>query len=186
MTAIGQVYWKPVSKKVKSLTCVRVFVTPWTVTYQAPRSMGFSRHRYWSGLPFPSPRDFPNPGIEPRSSALQAGTLLSEPLEKTIMSVVGSSSMAFIVLVYVSFSVVSDSLRPHGLWPARLLCLWESPGTISGVDCHSLWQRNFPTQGSNPDLLHRRQVRYRLSYREVLKRLAVVGFDSTPPKRLET
>ena len=42
-------------KNVKSLTHVRVFATPWTVTYQAPQSMGFPRHKYWSGLPFPSP-----------------------------------------------------------------------------------------------------------------------------------
>ena len=46
--------------------------TPWTVTCQAPLSMGFSRQDYWSGLPFPSPEDLPNPGIEPRSPALQA------------------------------------------------------------------------------------------------------------------
>ena len=55
--------------------CVRLFVTPWTVAYQAPPSMGFSRQEYWSGLPFPSPGDLPNPGIEPRSPALQADTL---------------------------------------------------------------------------------------------------------------
>ena len=50
--------------KVKSLSCVWVFATPWTVTYQVPLSMGFSRKEYWSGLPFPSPGDLPNPGIE--------------------------------------------------------------------------------------------------------------------------
>ena len=50
--------------KVKSLSRVRLFATPWTVAYQAPPSMGFSRQEYWSGLPFPSPRDIPNPGIE--------------------------------------------------------------------------------------------------------------------------
>ena len=47
-------------------------VTPWTVTCQTPLSMGFSRQEYWSGLPFPSPEDFPDPGIEPGSLALQA------------------------------------------------------------------------------------------------------------------
>jgi len=60
-------YWEV---KVKSLSCVRLFVTPWTAAYQAPPSMGFSRQEYWSGLPFPSPGDLPNPGIETRSSAL--------------------------------------------------------------------------------------------------------------------
>ena len=64
--------------KVKSLSRVQLFATPWTVAYQAPLSMGFSRQEYWSGLPFPSPGDLPDPGIEPRSSALQADTLLSE------------------------------------------------------------------------------------------------------------
>ena len=62
----------------KSLSHVWLFVTSWTVAYQAPWSMGFSRQEYWSGLPFPSP-DLPNPGIEPGSPALQTDTLPSEP-----------------------------------------------------------------------------------------------------------
>ena len=53
--------------KVKSLSHVQLFGTPWIVAYQAPQSMEFSRQDYWSGLPFPSPADLPNPGIEPRS-----------------------------------------------------------------------------------------------------------------------
>ena len=65
--------------KVKSLSRVRLFATPWTIAHQAPPSMGFSRHRYWSGVPFPSPGDFADPGIEPRSSALQSDALTSEP-----------------------------------------------------------------------------------------------------------
>ena len=64
---------------VKSLSRVRLFVTPWTVARQAPLSMGFSRQEYWSGLPFPSLGDLPNPGIEPGSAALQADALPSEP-----------------------------------------------------------------------------------------------------------
>ena len=63
----------------KSLSRVQLFVTPWTVTYQAPLSKGFSRQEYWSGLPFPSPRGLPDPGIEPGSPALQADALPSEP-----------------------------------------------------------------------------------------------------------
>ena len=62
----------------KLLSCVRLFATPWTVAHQAPPSMGFSRQEYWSGLPFPSPEDLPNPGFEPRSPALQADALTSE------------------------------------------------------------------------------------------------------------
>ena len=61
--------------KVKSLSRVRLFATPRTVAYQAPQSMEFSKQEYWSGLPFPSPGDLPNPGIEPGSPALQANAL---------------------------------------------------------------------------------------------------------------
>ena len=65
--------------KVKSLSHVRLFATPWTIVHQAPPSMGFSRQEYWSGLPFPSLGNLPNPGIEPRSPALQEDTLTPEP-----------------------------------------------------------------------------------------------------------
>ena len=68
--------------KVKSLSHVWLFSTPWTVTYQAPQSMGFSRQEYGSELPFPSPGDLPNPGIEPGSPVLQTEALPSEPLGK--------------------------------------------------------------------------------------------------------
>ena len=60
--------------KVKSLSRVRLFATPWTVACQAPPSMGFSRQECWSGWPFPSPGDLPDPGIEPGSPTLQADT----------------------------------------------------------------------------------------------------------------
>ena len=65
--------------EVSSLSCVQLFATPWTVVHQALPSMGFSRQEYWSGLPFPSPGELPDPGIEPGSPALQAGALPSEP-----------------------------------------------------------------------------------------------------------
>ena len=65
--------------KVKSLSRVQLFATPWTVAYQAPPSMGFSRQECWSRLPFPSLGDLPDPGIKPGSPALQADTLPSEP-----------------------------------------------------------------------------------------------------------
>ena len=65
--------------KVKSLSRVRLFATPWIVAYEASPSMGFSRQEYWSGLPFPSPGHLPDPGIEPRSPALEADTLTSDP-----------------------------------------------------------------------------------------------------------
>ena len=56
--------------------------TPWTVALQAPPSMGFSRQEYWSGLPFPSPGDLLDPGMEPGSPAFQADSLPSEPQDK--------------------------------------------------------------------------------------------------------
>ena len=59
-------------EKTKSLSCVRLLATLWTVAHQAPVSMGFSRQEYWSGLSFPSPGDLPSSGIEPGFSALQA------------------------------------------------------------------------------------------------------------------
>ena len=66
----------------ESLSHVQLFVTPWTVAYQVPPSMEFSRQEYWSGLPLPSPGNLPNPGIEPGYPALQADALLSEPRGK--------------------------------------------------------------------------------------------------------
>ena len=85
--------------EVKSLSCVQLFVTPRTVACQSPLSMEFSRQEYWSGLPFPSPGDLPNPGIEPRSPALQAVSLPSKPP--------GESDS---LLLFFSHQVVSDSL----------------------------------------------------------------------------
>ena len=71
--------------KVKSLSHVQLFVTPWTVAYHTPPSMGFSRQEYQSGFPFPSPEDLLDPGIKPRSPALQADALLSEPPGKSVL-----------------------------------------------------------------------------------------------------
>ena len=70
-------YPKPVKRYL--LSRVQLFETPWTVANQAPLSVRFSRQEYWSGLPFPSLGDLPNPGIKPESPALQVGSLPSEP-----------------------------------------------------------------------------------------------------------
>ena len=67
----------------------------------------------------------------------------------------------------VSHSVVSDSLRPHGLQSARILCPWDSSGKNTGVGCRFLLQGIFPTQGSNLDLLRCRQILYHLSYKDM-------------------
>ena len=78
----------------KSLSRVRFFATSWTVAHQAPLSMEFSRQEYWSGLPFPSPGDLPNPGIEPKSPTLQADALPSEPHGKP-QNLVGEREMNY-------------------------------------------------------------------------------------------
>ena len=69
-------------ERVKSLSRVQLFSIPQTVAHQTPLSMGFSRQEHWSGLLFPSPGDLPNPAIEPRSPALQADSLPTDPPEK--------------------------------------------------------------------------------------------------------
>ena len=89
-------------RNVKSLSCVRRFATPWTVAYQAPQSMEFSRQEYWSGLPFPSPEDRPNPGIEPRSPALQADALPSA--DNKCHKMVQESSLNFKNVAFPLFS----------------------------------------------------------------------------------
>ena len=78
----------------KSLSRLRIFVTPWTVAYHAPPSMGFSRQEYWSELPFPSSGDLPDPGIEPRSPTFQADALTSEPPGKAIKSLYGTLKLS--------------------------------------------------------------------------------------------
>ena len=75
----GNQPWILIGSEVKSLSRVWLFATPWIVAYQAPQSMEFFRQDYWSGLPFPSPGNLPDPGIEPGSPALQADALPSEP-----------------------------------------------------------------------------------------------------------
>ena len=66
------------------LSHVRLFMTLWAVAYQATLSTGFSRQKYWTGLPFPSPGDLPDPGTEPLSSGLAGGFFTTKPLEKVI------------------------------------------------------------------------------------------------------
>ena len=73
---------KKVYQKVKSLSPVWLFATPWTIAYQDPPSMEFSRQEYWIGLPFPSPGYLPNPEIKPESPSLLADALPSEPSGK--------------------------------------------------------------------------------------------------------
>ena len=70
----------------QSLSCVRLFVTLWVIAHQALLSVGFFRQEYWSGLPFPSPGDLPELGIEPASPVLQACYFPAEPLGIRLLS----------------------------------------------------------------------------------------------------
>ena len=81
--------------EVKSLSRVQLFAIPWTVVYQVSLSMGFSRQEYWSGLPFPSPGDLPDPGIEPKSPALAGGFFTIEPPGKLVKIII--SKMGFLI-----------------------------------------------------------------------------------------
>ena len=108
--------------KLKSLSCVRLFVTPWTVAYQVPPSMGFSRQEYWSGLPFPG--DLPDPGIKLRSPVLKADALTFEPPGKLILS-------AYDIFIHVmgKEAVSTSSLGEKGMstssiWPFVVCMNW--------------------------------------------------------------
>ena len=89
------------SKEVKwNRSVVSDSVTPWTLAYQVPPSMGFSRQEYWSGLPVPSPGDLPDPGIEPGSPTFQADALTSEPPGKPSQEGWTGKSTKFLVISY--------------------------------------------------------------------------------------
>ena len=92
---------------------VQLFVTPWTVALQTPLSMGFSRHKYWSGLPFPSPGYLPDPGIWPRSPILWADSLPPEPAGKPL---VPSEELKSIIR-YITSGELGPCLEDAQLFP---------------------------------------------------------------------
>ena len=106
----------------KLLSHVRLFATSWTVAYQAPLSMEFSRQEYWSGLPVPSPQNIPNPGIKPRSSTLQADSLPSEPPGKPMCI---HESQSEVTQSCPTLCDLMDCSLPgssvHGIFQARIL-----------------------------------------------------------------
>ena len=101
---------------VQSLSHVQFFAITWTVAHQVPLSMGLSRQEYWSGLPFPSPVDLLDLGMELMSPELADRFFPTKPPGKP---------SSLVVLCCVQSPVMSDPLRPHGLQPASLLCPWE-------------------------------------------------------------
>ena len=81
---------------VQLLSRAQLFATPWSIAHQAPLSMGFPGQEYWSGLPFPSPGDLPDPGIKPMSSALAGGFFTVEPSTHTQSSMGTPQSKIFL------------------------------------------------------------------------------------------
>ena len=145
---------------------VRLFATQWTVARQAPLFMRFFRQKYWSGLPCP-----PSPGSSQtrdpnplRYPALAGGFFTTSATWETLHCIIKYMGGKKKKKERMSRSFVYGSLRPHGLWPARLLCPGYSPSKNTGVGCQFLPQGIFPTQGSNLRLLHCRQIFYRLSH----------------------
>ena len=120
----------------KSLSCVQLFATPWTVAYQAPLSMEFSRQEYWSGLPFPSPGDLPDPGVEPGlPHCRQTLYHLSHhwPLGKCKFKLLWNNTAHLFSSVQCSRSVMSDSLWPHESQHAKPPCPSPTPGVYSNL-----------------------------------------------------
>ena len=98
--------------EVKSVSRVWLFATPWTVAYKAPLSTELSRQEYWRGLPFPSPGDPPNPGIEPGSPASQADALPSESPGKPVLTILCNHHVGS----YLRRRTGSSPVDPVGCW----------------------------------------------------------------------
>ena len=113
---------------------VQLFAPLWTVTHQAPLSMGISRQEHWSGLPRSTSRDLPDPGIKPESPALQTAFFFftSEPPETPLLMAAAAKSLQ-------SCPTLCDR---HGWQPTRLCRPWDSPGKNSGVGRHFLLPPN--------------------------------------------
>ena len=126
----------------KSLSRVRLFVTPWTVAYQAPPSMGFSRQECCSGLPFPSPGDLPDPGIEPGSPTLWADALLSEPPGKLAFRYSGSLWFLFIMEVPPCGWGWSSGLPRFPGWKLVSVFLWVELDLFS-LECNEVSSSEF-------------------------------------------
>ena len=117
----------------KSLQLCPTLCDPMDHSQQAPLSMGFSRQKYWSGLPFPPPGDLPDPGVEPASftSCITGGLITTSATWEAIPCGRGLQKGTDEVRVQFSRSVVSDSLQPHELQHARPTCPSPTPGVHS-------------------------------------------------------
>ena len=122
--------------------------------------MRFSRQEYWSGLPSPSPGDLPDPGFKPRSPALQADALTSQPPQSSVRTwphpsvhlLPGAAGVLGVSCATCS-AQLHPTLRPQDCSPPGSPVHGDSPGKKTGVGCHALLQGIFPTQGSGLYLL---------------------------------
>ena len=133
------------------LSRVWLFVAPWTVACQAFLPMEFSKQEYWSGLPFPTLEDLPDPGIEPVSlvaPALAGGFFTTGLPGKPKLNHV----LCLVTQLCLTLCDPMDC-SPQGSSVHR-----NSPGKNTGGACHSLLQGILPTQGSDPALLHCRWI----------------------------
>ena len=137
-------------------THVWLFASLWTEALQAPLSVGFSRQKWWSGLPCPPLGDLPDPGIKPASltSPTLAGGFFTT-------SATWEAHQIFLCCVTQSCPTLCDTM--DGSLPDSSVH-GDSPGKNTGVGCHDLLQVIFPTQRLNPGLLHCRWILYHLSY----------------------
>ena len=129
---------------------VQLFATPWTAAYQAPPSMGFSRQEYWSGMPLPSPVIILAAAAAAAAKSLQLCPTLCDPIDGSPPGTpcpwdspgkntgVGCHFLLQCRKVKSEREVaqLSNSSRPHGLQPTRLLHPWDFPGKSIGVGCH--------------------------------------------------
>jgi len=100
------------------------FATLWTATCQAPLSMGFSRQKYWSGLPFPSPEDLPQVGTEPTSPALEGGFFYQEPPGKP---------RSLLAILYTVVFTPEKAMATHSSTLAWKIPWTEEPGRLQSM-----------------------------------------------------
>ena len=117
-------------------------------------SMGFSHKEYWSQLPFLLQVIFPTQEMNPFLHLLHSRWILYHWASGEVPSFYGWAIYHCMLVAVLTRSVISDSLRPHGLQLNRLLSPWNFQGKETGVGFHFLLQGIFPIQGSNPCLLH--------------------------------
>ena len=118
--------------KVKLLSHVRLFATPWTVAYQVPPSMGFSRQEYWNGLSFPSPGDLSNSGIRTGSPTLAGGFFTTEPPGKLNYKII--------------YHLPTRRIYPGGTVIKNLTVMWET--WVQSLDQEYLLEKEMATHSS--------------------------------------